>query len=85
MERHFSQTVRIVAFRSLAISAAALTMFMISGRTAVVLAQKIRERSHDIKNGERLYKSGCIACHGANGTGAPQALTEFKRPETFLA
>lgn len=83
MGNHSSQTVRSAAFRSLAISAVVLAMFMISGRTSVVLAQKIRERSHDIRNGERLYKSGCITCHGANGTGAPQALTEFKRPDTF--
>lgn len=51
--------------------------------TAFLVAQTIRERSHDVKNGERVYKSGCIACHGNNGNGAPQALTEFKRPGTF--
>lgn len=51
--------------------------------TAFLFAQTIKQGSHDVKNGERLYKSGCIVCHGANGTGAPQALTEFKRPDTF--
>jgi hypothetical protein len=40
-------------------------------------------RSHDVKNGERLFKSGCITCHGADGRGAPQTLTEFQRPNTF--
>jgi mono/diheme cytochrome c family protein len=48
-----------------------------------LIAQTIRQRSHNVKNGERIYKSGCIACHGDNGTGAPQTLTEFKRPDTF--
>jgi len=48
-----------------------------------IRSQTIRQRSHDVKNGERLYKSGCITCHGADGRGAPQTLTEFQRPDTF--
>lgn len=48
-----------------------------------LFCQTIRQRSHSVKNGERLYKSGCISCHGAGGTGAPETLTEFKRPDTF--
>ena len=48
-----------------------------------IRSQTIRQRSHDLKNGERLYNSGCISCHGANGRGAPQTLTEFQRPGTF--
>lgn len=35
------------------------------------------------KDGAKLYKQGCAACHGDDGRGAPQTLTEFKRPETF--
>ena len=35
------------------------------------------------KDGAVLYKQGCAACHGNDGRGAPQTLTEFKRPETF--
>jgi mono/diheme cytochrome c family protein len=37
----------------------------------------------DAKAGERIYKGGCIACHGAEGKGAPETSTEFKRPDTF--
>jgi hypothetical protein len=37
----------------------------------------------DAKNGERIYKGGCIACHGDTGKGAPETSTEFKRPDTF--
>jgi cytochrome c len=48
-----------------------------------IRSQTIRQRSHDVKNGERLYKSGCITCHGADGRGAPETLTEFQRPDTF--
>src|SRR5215469_6695504 len=51
--------------------------------TALLFSQKIRQGSHDVENGERLYKAGCVTCHGAGGNGAPQTLTEFKRPDTF--
>src|SRR5579884_1131089 len=34
-------------------------------------------------NGERLYKSACVACHGNDGKGAPQTLGGFERPDTF--
>ena len=37
----------------------------------------------DIKNGERIYKSGCVACHGADGKGAPETMSAFERPDTF--
>src|SRR5207248_10479757 len=56
---------------------------IIFASTALLFSQSVRERSHDVKNGERIYKSGCIACHCATGQGAPETLTEFKRPDTF--
>jgi mono/diheme cytochrome c family protein len=59
------------------------TVLIIFASTALLSAQTIKQRSHDVKNGERTYKSGCIACHGDNGRGAPETLTEFKRPDTF--
>ena len=37
----------------------------------------------DAKRGEVVYKAGCIACHGADGTGADPASTVFVRPHTF--
>jgi mono/diheme cytochrome c family protein len=48
-----------------------------------IASQTIKQHSNNAKNGERLYKSGCIACHGGDGTGAPLTLTEFQRPDTF--
>ncbi len=60
----------------------AAVLILLAG-TGAVFSQTIKQRSHDVKNGERIYKSGCIACHGNNGQGAPQTMTEFKRPETF--
>jgi cytochrome c553 len=40
-------------------------------------------RRPDPKAGEVIYKGGCIACHGAEGKGAPQTSTVFLRPDTF--
>ena len=37
----------------------------------------------DAKAGEAIYKTGCIACHGSEGKGAPEKMTVFKRPDTF--
>jgi mono/diheme cytochrome c family protein len=58
-------------------------VFVILAGPIFLFSQTIKQRSHDVKNGERIYKSGCITCHGAGGTGAPQTLTEFTRPDTF--
>ncbi len=37
----------------------------------------------NVKNGQKIYNGGCIACHGSEGKGAPMANTVFKRPDTF--
>ena len=58
-------------------------MFIVLLGNAVLVAQTIKQRSHNVNNGERIYKSGCIACHCASGNGAPLTLTEFKSPATF--
>lgn len=49
-----------------------------------VSAQVIKyTRRPDPKSGERIYKGGCIACHGSDGRGAPETSTVFTRPDTF--
>jgi mono/diheme cytochrome c family protein len=58
-------------------------LWIIFAGPTLLFSQAIKQRSHDVKNGERLYESGCITCHGVKGNGAPETLTEFKRPETF--
>lgn len=40
-------------------------------------------RTPDPHNGAVIYKQGCIACHGADGRGAPQTSTVFVRPDTW--
>jgi cytochrome c553 len=36
-----------------------------------------------LDTGEQIYHSACIACHGPDGTGTPQTIAGFERPETF--
>jgi mono/diheme cytochrome c family protein len=55
-----------------------------SACTSVLLSQTLKySKPPDAKNGEGLYKNGCIACHGIKGNGAPQTSTEFQWPDTF--
>ena len=62
----------------------AVCLVMILGRPLLLSAQTLRyTKRPDIRNGEKVYKGGCIACHGGDGKGAPQSSTVFKRPDTF--
>ncbi len=36
-----------------------------------------------LATGEQIYKHACIACHGPDGKGMPQAIRGFKAPDTF--
>lgn len=59
-------------------------LLFISAGAGLLYAQTLSyPKTPDPKNGERLYRAGCTACHGANGSGAAPSSTEFKRPDTF--
>ena len=67
-------------------SACALIVWLVVllGRPLLLSAQTLHyAKSPDVRNGEKVYKGGCIACHGSEGKGAPMASTVFKRPDTF--
>src|ERR1700681_1915946 len=67
-------------------SAGALIVWVVVllGRPLLLSAQTLHyAESPDVKNGEKVYKGGCIACHGSQGKGAPMASTVFTRPDTF--
>mgnify|MGYP001464084179 CR=1 FL=1 len=52
--------------------------------TSTLFSQVLKyAKPPDARNGEALYKNGCIACHGRHGNGAPQTSTEFSSPDTF--
>ena len=50
----------------------------------ILPAQRLQyTKRPDAENGAKVYKGGCIACHGSDGKGAPMASTVFLRPDTF--
>src|ERR1700732_5494669 len=54
------------------------------GRPLLLSAQTLHyAKSPDVRNGEKVYKGGCIACHGSEGKGAPATSTVFLRPDTW--
>ncbi len=66
------------------LSAGSLLLIMLVFRPALLSAQTLYyAKSPNVKNGEKIYKGGCIACHGSKGKGAPEENTVFKRPDTF--
>ena len=36
-----------------------------------------------LDTGEKIYKAGCVSCHGPDGKGQSQNLAGFERPSTF--
>src|ERR1700680_4116114 len=67
-------------------SAGALIVWVVVllGRPLLLSAQTLHyAKSPDVRNGEKVYKGGCTACHGSEGKGAPMASTVFRRPDTF--
>jgi len=58
------------------------TLFFAS--TVLLFAQALKYSTlPNVKNGERTFKSGCIACHGSDARGTPQTTAGFERPSTF--
>jgi cytochrome c len=67
-------------------SARTLTVCLVVllGRHLLLSAQTLRyTKRPDVRNGEKVYKGGCIACHGSDGKGAAPTSTVFARPDTF--
>ncbi len=61
-----------------------LTSFMVLMFAWSLAAQTIPySQPPNPKNGEKIYKSGCIACHGDDGKGTPKTIAGFKQPRTF--
>src|SRR5260370_42489221 len=53
------------------------------GRHLFLSAQTLHyTKRPDVSNAEKVYKGGCIACHGSEGKGAPATSTVFLRPDT---
>ncbi|GAC1432059.1 MAG: hypothetical protein NVS1B11_02840 [Terriglobales bacterium] len=52
--------------------------------SAALLAQTLQySQPPNPKNGEFIFKGGCIACHGGDGKGTPKTMAGFEPPQTF--
>jgi mono/diheme cytochrome c family protein len=50
----------------------------------LLLAQTLKyTKPPNVGNGEHIFKTTCVACHGSDGRGAAQSTAGFERPDTF--
>ena len=78
--RSWNRWWRVILLSVIALSVAALP----GGWAFQASAQRLHyAKRPNPENGEKVYKGGCIACHGADGKGAPMSSTVFLRPDTF--
>lgn len=50
---------------------------------AKLFGQSDARSSLHLDSGKAIYQSGCIACHGSDGTGTPKSIAGFEPPRTF--
>ena len=58
----------------------ALILFVTAG---LLFGQVDRGASVHLASGKEIFKSACVACHGSDGSGAPQSTRGFELPRTF--
>jgi len=64
---------RIIAFCTLCLTS-----------TLLLFGQFLKySKPPNVGNGERIFKTTCVACHGSDGRGTPQTTAGFERPDTF--
>jgi hypothetical protein len=44
---------------------------------------QVAQTSSSGESGEQIYRSACVACHGADGKGTPTEIAGFEQPRTF--
>jgi hypothetical protein len=59
---------------------ATLTAFTVCVTAGILFAQV---GVLHLETGEQIYKTACVACHGADGRGTPTAIAGFEKPDTF--
>ncbi len=66
-------------------AAALSVVVMLAGMTPAAQGQRmtVTPRHPNLQEGKKVWNGGCIACHGADGKGAPQSYTVFTRPDTW--
>jgi mono/diheme cytochrome c family protein len=53
--------------------------------TVAVVATCVRGQSGSLhlETGEQIYRTACVACHGADGKGTPKSIAGFEPPDSF--
>jgi mono/diheme cytochrome c family protein len=61
-----------------------VSLVLLFGGPLLLSAQSLHYAHRpNVRNGEKVYDDGCIACHGSEGKGAPMSSTVFERPDMF--
>lgn len=62
----------------------AIAVLLIGGLTTAAKSSPRQDNAGlHLANGEQIYGSACIACHGAKGKGVPAEQRGFKQPSSF--
>jgi mono/diheme cytochrome c family protein len=72
--------------RSRALQAAASLVVLLGANVVVAHAQTVGAATPSrlkLETGKQIYESGCVACHGPDGSGQSQNLIGFEPPPTF--
>ena len=80
LHREPSRASQLRLLASIAAAVCALLLFASPNAQAQTLHYA---RRPDARRGAVVYVGGCVACHGADGKGAPLASTLFIRPDTW--
>ncbi|MGZ4789211.1 MAG: c-type cytochrome [Terriglobales bacterium] len=79
-----SQISPIEILKGRAVRLVLLCALVVSVPAILLMAQYSSGSFHaDPKRGETIWKSACVACHGADGRGMAETISGFKKPDTF--
>ncbi|NNF92431.1 MAG: c-type cytochrome [Boseongicola sp.] len=62
-----------------------MTVLMVTALMSVMATDAIADASADVAAGKAVYSQTCVACHGADGTGAIPGVTDLTKTDGALA
>lgn len=76
-----SKKIRIGAFAFAVLGALLLCLGVVANTSGQRMT--VSPKHPNLQSGKAVWNGGCIACHGADGKGAPESYTVFTRPDTW--
>ncbi len=67
--------------RRVPVGLVSIAIWALAAATPALFADDKADAS--LRSGEQIYKSGCVACHGSDGKGAPTSTRAFALPDSF--